>query len=171
MHHHTPSHSITHHHTTSHTITLHHTPSHTITLHHTPSHNITHHHNPGEMKPHSHSCKNLQTCSNRFNYHDLIICIFNCHNITSFDSTNILTHIHCMCTVKYANYNILTLNTKAGVTTNRNRRTTEGTDMSGFRSNGGKQESGTKVLKEKLQFKIFDRVTAKITENSIRIKI
>lgn len=116
---------------------------------------VIYHYIPGELKPHSHSCKNLQTCIYRFNYQDLIICIFNCQYLTSFDSTKILTLIQSMCTVKYTKYNILTLNTKAWITINRNRCKTEGMDVSGIRSNGGKQESGTKSFKGEADIQDF----------------
>jgi hypothetical protein len=76
-----------------------------------------------------------------------------------------------MCTVKYTKYNILTLNTKAWITVDRNRCKTEGIFMSDFRSNGGKQESGTKSFKGEAEIQDFDRVTTKIIENSTRIKI
>ena len=110
---------------------------------------------PGELKPHSHSCKILQTCIHRFNYQILIICIFNCQYLTSFDNTKILTLIQSMCTVKYAKFNILTWNTKARITTNRNRCKTKGMDVSGFRSNGGKQESVTESFKGEANIQDF----------------
>lgn len=44
-------------------------------------------------------------------------------------------------------------------------------DKSGFRSNGDKQESGTKSFKGEAEDSRFFRVTTNITENSIRIAI
>jgi hypothetical protein len=60
-----------------------------------------------------------------------------------------------MRTVKQAKYNILTLITKAWITTDRYRCKAEGMDMSGFRSNVGKQESGTKSLKGEAEIQDF----------------